>query len=244
MVFRIDLSRRIDWFRITDFSTLFLASFIQTRIAANYGMRSGHILPIPDPSVLLALLRIVDIVFHLAVWYLLHSNLAKNGCKTMAKFQSLAWTSISVPIVMLLSGFIFWALGFAFTASSYDLTGEPYRANAPFLIEFLATISPLSIEHLDWSHPFFFVLDSLRLLVGCYAPNPYISWWQITRRTHGHSRSTKFWNTNPHVHDFDQCAYFIFNTFNGFTIWIPVLSVLIPLLLFMGSDARSCHARW
>jgi hypothetical protein len=33
-------------------------------------------------------------------------------------------------------------------------------------------------------------------------------------------------------------AYFIFDAFNGFTIWIPVLSVLIPLLLFMGSDAR------
>ena len=40
-------------FALPILSTLFLASFIQTRIAANYGMRSGHILPIPDPSVLL-----------------------------------------------------------------------------------------------------------------------------------------------------------------------------------------------
>ena len=33
-------------------------------------------------------------------------------------------------------------------------------------------------------------------------------------------------------------AFFIFDAFNGFTIWIPVLSVLIPLLMFMGGDPR------
>ena len=33
-------------------------------------------------------------------------------------------------------------------------------------------------------------------------------------------------------------AFFIFDAFNGFTIWIPVLAVTIPLLLFMGGDSR------
>ena len=33
-------------------------------------------------------------------------------------------------------------------------------------------------------------------------------------------------------------AFFIFDAFNGFTIWIPVLSVVIPLLMFMGGDPR------
>ena len=33
-------------------------------------------------------------------------------------------------------------------------------------------------------------------------------------------------------------AFFIFDAFNGFTVWIPVLSVTVPLLLLMGGDSR------
>ena len=33
-------------------------------------------------------------------------------------------------------------------------------------------------------------------------------------------------------------GFFIFNAFEGFTIWIPILAVLLPLLLFIGGDPR------
>ena len=33
-------------------------------------------------------------------------------------------------------------------------------------------------------------------------------------------------------------AFFIFNAFEGFTIWIPILAVVLPLLLFIGGDPR------
>ena len=115
-------------FALPILSTLVLASFIQTRIAATYGMRSGHILPIPDPSVLLWLfsgLSTSYFIWPFGIFFI--PTLPRMDARPWPNSKSLAWTSISVPIVMLLSGFIFWALGFAFTASSYDLTGEPYR---------------------------------------------------------------------------------------------------------------------
>ena len=40
-------------FALPILGTLLLASYIQTRVSAKFGVRSGHILPIPDPSVLL-----------------------------------------------------------------------------------------------------------------------------------------------------------------------------------------------
>ena len=40
-------------FALPILGTLLLASFVQTRVSAKFGVRSGHILPIPDPSVLL-----------------------------------------------------------------------------------------------------------------------------------------------------------------------------------------------
>ena len=227
-------------FALPILSTLFLASFIQTRIAANYGMRSGHILPIPDPSVLLWLfsgLSTSYFIWPFGIFFI--PTLPRMDARPWPNSKSLAWTSISVPIVMLLSGFIFWALGFAFTASSYDLTGEPYRANAPFLIEFLATISPLSIEHLDWSHPFFFAAGFLTL-VGwlLMLPIPTFPGGRLLVARMGIQEARSSGTQILMFMILISAAYFIFNAFNGFTIWIPVLSVLIPLLLFMGSDAR------
>ncbi|MDP6224042.1 MAG: hypothetical protein QGF34_03155 [Candidatus Poseidoniaceae archaeon] len=220
--------------------TLVLASYIQTRIAANYGMRSGHILPIPDPSVLLWLfsgLSTSYFIWPFGIFFI--PTLPRMDARPWPNRESLAWASISVPIVMLLSGFVLWALGLAFTATSYDLSGEPYRANAPFLLEFLSTVSPLSIEHLDWSHPFFFAAGFLTL-VGwlLMLPVPTFPGGRLLVARMGIEEARSSGTQILMFMILISAAYFIFNAFNGFTIWIPVLSVLIPLLLFMGSDAR------
>ncbi len=220
--------------------TLFIASMIQTRISARYGVRSGHILPIPDPSVLLWLfsgLSTSYFIWPFGIFFI--PTLPRMDARPWPDRTSLAWASISVPIVMLVSGFMFWFLGLALTSDSYALTDEPYRANAPFLIELLASLSPLSIESLDWSHPFFFAAGFLTL-VGwlLMLPVPTFPGGRLLVARMGIYEARSSGTQILMFMLLITAAYFIFDAFNGFTIWIPVLSVLIPLLLFMGSDAR------
>lgn len=220
--------------------TLFIASMVQTRISARFGVRSGHILPIPDPSVLLWLfsgLSTSYFIWPFGIFFI--PTLPRMDARPWPDRVSLAWASISVPLVMLVSGFIFWFLGLALTTDSYALTDEPYRANAPFLIELLASISPLSIESLDWSHPFFFAAGFLTL-VGwlLMLPIPTFPGGRLLVARMGIHEARSSGTQILMFMLLITAAYFIFDAFNGFTIWIPVLSVLIPLLLFMGSDAR------
>ena len=121
--------------------TLLLASFVQTRISAAFGVRSGHILPIPDPSVLLWLfsgLSTSYFIWPFGIFFI--PTLPRMDARPWPNRQSLAWTSVSVPVVMLVSGFVFWTLGLVFTTDPYTLSSEPFRANPPFLIELISTI--------------------------------------------------------------------------------------------------------
>ena len=220
--------------------TLFIASVVQTRISARFGVRSGHILPIPDPSVLLWLfsgLSTSYFIWPFGIFFI--PTLPRMDARPWPDRVSLAWASISVPLVMLVSGFIFWFLGLALTTDSYALTDEPYRANAPFLLELLASLSPLSIESLDWSHPFLFAAGFLTL-VGwlLMLPIPTFPGGRLLVARMGIHEARSSGTQILMFMLLITAAYFIFDAFNGFTIWIPVLSVLIPLLLFMGSDAR------
>ena len=220
--------------------TLLIASIAQTKISARFGVRSGHILPIPDPSVLLWLfsgLSTSYFIWPFGIFFI--PTLPRMDARPWPDRKSLAWTSISVPVVMLISGLIFWALGLVFTSDSYALSDEPYRANAPFLFEFLASISPVSLYNLDWSHPFFFAAGFLTL-VGwlLMLPIPTFPGGRLLVARMGIHEARSSGTQILMFMILITAAYFIFNAFNGFTIWIPVLSVLIPLLLFMGSDAR------
>jgi len=221
--------------------TLFLASFVQTRVSAKYGVRSGHILPIPDPSVLLWLfsgLSTSYFIWPFGIFFI--PTLPRMDARPWPDRASLAWTSVSVPIVMLLSGFVFWTLGLLFTADAYTLASEPYRANPPFLIELIGSGFDVSFSNtLDWGHPFFFAAGFLTL-VGwlLMLPIPTLPGGRLLVARMGIHEAR---STGTQILMFMlliTAAFFIFDAFNGFTIWIPVLSVLIPLLMFMGGDPR------
>ena len=221
--------------------TLLLASYVQTRISASYGVRSGHILPIPDPSVLLWLfsgLSTSYFIWPFGIFFI--PTLPRMDARPWPDRASLAWTSVSVPIVMLIAGFAFWTLGLLFTVESYTLFGEPYRANPPFLIELIGSVLGISFSNtLDWGHPFFFAAAFLTL-VGwlLMLPIPTFPGGRLLVARMGLQEAR---STGTQILMFMlliTSAFFIFDAFNGFTIWIPVLSVLIPLLMFMGGDPR------
>ena len=77
--------------------TLFLASYIQTRVSAKSGMRSGHILPIPDPSVLLWLfsgLSTSYFIWPFGIFFI--PTLPRMDARPWPDRNSLAWTSLSL----------------------------------------------------------------------------------------------------------------------------------------------------
>lgn len=221
--------------------TLFLASYIQTRISAKFGVRSGHILPIPDPSVLLWLFSGLSTSFFIwpfGIFFI--PTLPRMDARPWPDRKSLAWTSISVPAVMLISGFVLWTLGLFFTTDSYLLSGEPYRANPPFLIELISTGVDIQFQNtLDWGHPFFFAAGFLTL-VGwlLMLPIPTFPGGRLLVARMGIEEARSSGTQILMFMLLITAAFFIFDAFNGFTIWIPVLSVTIPLLLFMGGDPR------
>ncbi|MEC7167821.1 MAG: hypothetical protein VXW14_02400 [Candidatus Thermoplasmatota archaeon] len=221
--------------------TLVLASYIQTRISAKFGVRSGHILPIPDPSVLLWLfsgLSTSYFIWPFGIFFI--PTLPRMDARPWPDRQSLAWTSISVPLVLLLSGFVLWTLGLFLTPDSYMLSGEPYRANPPFLIELIGNVFNLSLQStLDWGHPFLFAAAFLTL-VGwlLMLPIPTFPGGRLLVARMGLDEARSSGTQILMFMLLITAAFFIFDAFNGFTVWIPVLSVTVPLLLLMGGDSR------
>ena len=221
--------------------TLLIASFVQTRLSARFGVRSGHILPIPDPSVLLWLfsgLSTSYFIWPFGIFFI--PTLPRMDARPWPDRKSLAWTSISVPLVLLISGFVLWTLGLIFTPDSYSLSGEPFRANPPFLIELISSIFDFTFQTtLDWGHPFFFAAGFLTL-VGwlLLLPIPTFPGGRLLVARMGVEEARSSGTQILMFMLLITAAFFIFDAFNGFTIWIPVLSVAVPLLLFMGGDAR------
>ena len=221
--------------------TLGIASFVQSKISAQYGVRSGHILPIPDPSILLWLfsgLSASYFIWPFGIFFI--PTLPRMDARPWPNRKSLAYSSISVPLVMLLSGFIFWSAGLFLSSDPFALTSEPMRLNAPFVIELFGSGFDQYFDiHLDWSHPFLFSAAYLTL-VGwlLLLPIPTFPGGRLLVSRMGiheaRSSSTQILMFMILI----TAAFFIFNAFEGFTIWIPILAVVLPLLLFIGGDPR------
>tara|TARA_B100001094_G_scaffold198330_1_gene192424 strand:- start:2067 stop:4532 length:2466 start_codon:yes stop_codon:yes gene_type:complete len=221
--------------------TLGIASFAQAKISAHYGVRSGYILPIPDPSILLWLfsgLSASYFIWPFGIFFL--PTLPRMDARPWPNRKSLAYSSLSVPLVMLFSGFVFWTVGIFLSADPFTLTSEPMRLNAPFLIELFGSGFDQYFDiHLDWSHPFLFSAAYLTL-VGwlLLLPIPTFPGGRLLVSRMGMHEARSSGTQILMFMILITAAFFIFNAFEGFTIWIPILAVILPLLLFIGGDPR------
>lgn len=221
--------------------TLGLASYVQLRVSAHYGVRSGHILPIPDPSILLWLfsgLSASYFIWPFGVFFI--PTLPRMDARPWPDRKSLAYASLSVPLVMLLSGFILWTTGIILSSDPFTLSSEPIRLNAPFLVELFGSGFDQSFDiHLDWSHPFLFAAAFLTL-VGwlLLLPIPTFPGGRLLVSRMGIYEARSSGTQILMFMILITAGFFIFNAFEGFTIWIPILAVVLPLLLFIGGDPR------
>ena len=145
---------------------IFVASTIQRRIAARFGVRSGHILPVPDFTIALYALGLFPLfVVGLAVWYSASSNHAEDGRSPLAKQGILGYTALSVPLVLGGAGAVLMFAGLSMTPEYLVSLTMPLVSSPPLFLSILAD----AFSHDDafvrilWAHPWVHVGGMLML---------------------------------------------------------------------------------
>jgi hypothetical protein len=152
----------------------------------------------------------------------------------------LGWVAISVPASLISLGLALWAIGLWLTPDYVEITQAQNIAEGPFIIEILGQwLLDDYLTRLIWSHPFV-KAGALLTFFGWISllPIPTFPGGRIMVARSGHMEARS--SSNQMFLFFLILAFaWIFNAFNGFTIWILVLTLILPLLLFMGADRTS-----
>ena len=223
-------------------ASIFLASHIQRHIAGRYGLRVGHIVPVPEPSI--ALWSLGALPKSMLIWpfgLFLIPTLPRMDARLWPNRKALGWSAVSVPITFVTLGMAFWGLGLWLTPDFVAVTAQQNIAYPPLAVELLGelTLGDGYQQLLVWAHPFVHV-GALLTFFGCLSMLPIPTFpggrLMVARAGHGEARS----GSNQIFIFLLLLAFaWMFDAFNGLNIWLLVLSMVVPLLLFMGSDRRT-----
>ena len=221
-------------------SIMLVASFIQKKWAESYGIRVGHLFPLPEPTIALFSLGVLSKSY--LIWpfgLLLIPSLPRMDARPWKNRQSLGWVSLSVPLIFISFGTILWILGLFMTPEFVEITSMQYVSDSPLLVNLIsiASFDDMSVRLL-WAHPFT-KAGTLLCFYGWISllPIPTFPGGRILVARVGLDDAR---NSSNQFFLFMIILVFawMFGAFEGFTIWLPILGVIIPLLLFMGSDKR------
>jgi len=221
-------------------SIMLLASFIQKKWAEMHGIRVGHIFPLPDPTIALFSLGLLSKSY--LFWpfgLLLIPSLPRMDARPWKNRHSLGWVALSVPLIFISLGSILWILGLFMTPEFVEITSMQYVSDSPLLVNLISiiTFDDLSIRLL-WAHPFT-KAGTLLCFYGWISllPIPTFPGGRILVARVGLDDAR---NSSNQLFLFMIILVFawMFDAFDGFSIWLPILGVIIPLLLFMGADKR------
>ena len=222
--------------------SIFLASHIQRSIAARYGMRVGHIVPVPEPSI--ALWSLGALPKSMLIWpfgLFLIPTLPRMDARLWPDRKALGWSAVSVPATLVSLGMLFWGVGLWLTPDFVQITSEQNMAYPPLAVELMSQLmlGEGYEQLLVWAHPFVYV-GALLTFFGCLSMLPIPTFpggrLMVARAGHGEARS----GSNQMFIFLLLLAFaWMFDAFNGLNIWLLVLSMVVPLLLFMGSDRRT-----
>ena len=220
---------------------IFIASLIQKRTASHFNHRVGHITPIPEPTIALWSLGLFSQTA--LIWpfgLFLIPTLPRMDARLWEDRKVLGWVAISVPASLISLGLALWAIGLWLTPDYVEITQAQNIAEGPFIIEILGQwLLDDYLTRLIWSHPFV-KAGALLTFFGWISllPIPTFPGGRIMVARSGHMEARS--SSNQMFLFFLILAFaWIFNAFNGFTIWILVLTLILPLLLFMGADRTS-----
>jgi hypothetical protein len=221
--------------------TLFFASHLQRHVARRYGVRSGHLLPVPDFTIALYALGVFP-----ASWLfwpfgiLLIPTLPRMDARPWPDRPSLGFTALTVPLVLGISGAILFISGLKMTPEYLPSSLMPLVSSPPLFLSLLATevVGNDAWVRLLWAHPWVHAGGMLMLFAWIsILPIPTFPGGRIliARMGMGEARSSSTQSLIFVTMLF--CAY-MFGVFEAFSLWFLVFALLLPLLFFFGNDGR------
>ena len=221
--------------------SLFIASLIQKRLALHFNHRVGHITPLPEPTISLwslGLLSQASLVWPFGLFII--PTFPRMDARLWDDRKVLGLVALSVPTTLVGIGLLLWGIGLWLTPEYIAITHAQNVANSPFIIELIGQWQLDDyLTRLIWSHPFV-KAGALLTFFGWISLLPIPTFpggrIMISRAGSFEARSS----TNQ-MFIFLVILVFawMFDAFNGFSIWIFVLTLILPLLLFMGADRSS-----
>ena len=218
--------------------SLLIASFLQKAVALRFNHRVGHISPIPEPTI--SLWSIGLFAKSALIWpfgLFLIPSLPRMDARIWDDRKALGWVAISVPATLVSFGLALWGVGLWLTPDYVAVTSSQNVAEGPFIVEILGQwLLDDYFTRLIWSHPFV-KAGALLTFFGWISLLPIPTFpggrIMIARAGHAEARSS---SNQTFLFLLILAFAWMFNAFNGFTIWILVLTLILPLLMFMGSD--------
>ena len=227
-------------YTIPIFTIIIIASFAQKYHAQKNDLRIGHLTPIPEPAIGLFSLGLLS--KSMLIWpfgVLIIPSLPRMDARPWKDRSSLGWSALIVPSTLIVSGFFLWIIGLILTPDFVEVTSMQYVSEMPLLVNLLSPlISDGITTKLIWSHPFS-KAGSMLCFFGWVSLLPIPTFpggrLLIARSGMGEAR-----NSTNQLFLFAVILAFawMFNAFGSFNIWLPVLGIIFPLLLLMGSDRR------
>ena len=220
---------------------IFLASSLQRRVASRFGVRSGHLLPIPDFTIALYALGLFPSSW--LVWpfgVLLLPTMPRMDARPWPDRASLGYTALSVPLVLGGAGVVFMLAGLWLTPEYLVSATMPLVSSPPLFISLIADsfIHSDAFVRLLWAHPWVHVGGMLMLFAWISVlPVPTFPGGRILIARMGllDARSS---STQSLILVLALFTAYVFGVFEQFSLWYLVFALLLPLLFFFGNDLR------
>jgi len=220
---------------------LIVASFIQTRVARRFGVRSGHIMPVPDLTIALYALGIFPSSW--LFWpfgILLIPTMPRMDARPWPNRASLGYTALSVPMVLMITGITLLFAGITLTPQYIEISSMPLLTSAPSFLALIAVefIHDDAIIRMAWAHPWVHAGGMLMLFAWISVlPVPTFPGGRLLIARMGvlEARSS---GTQSLLLAVVLLFAFIFDVFDGFSLWFLVIGLILPLIFFLGNDLR------
>jgi hypothetical protein len=222
-------------------SVLFIASVVQRKVCARYGVRSGHLMPVPDFTIALYALGLFPSSW--LFWpfgLLLIPTLPRMDARPWPDRAALGFSSLTVPVVLGVGGVGLFLMGLSNTPEYLVSSSMPFITDPPVFLSLLA----LEIAGADawvrliWAHPWVHAGGMLMLFAWIsILPIPTLPGGRLLIARMGLLEARSSSTQSLIVITMLFCAY-VFGVFSSFSLWYLVFALLLPLLFFFGTDLR------
>jgi hypothetical protein len=220
---------------------LVLASFVQRAVAARFGVRSGHLVPVPDFTIALYALGVFPSSWLFWPFGLfLIPTLPRMDARAWPDRASLGFTALAVPVVLGISGALLFLVGLRMTPEYLASSIMPLISAPPLFVSLLATelVGNDAWVRLTWAHPWVHAGGMLMLFAWIsILPIPTFPGGRLLIARMGmlDARSS---STQSLILVAVLFSAYVFGVFDDFSLWFLVFALLLPLLFFLGNDLR------